>query len=152
MSVITRSGVVDVVTITTDQIFPATKAFPGTIYTSGLIVNGIGTKFSQYFTVGDYLIKPSTLEVRKVVGVIDDVTMRIDAAFAANILVGSPEACTSVESGVYQTLIIEKVGDTGTPTIDGVALALPKELHNQYGLGPVVIKVAGATLNVTTIR
>lgn len=69
----------------------ATTVLPLNIETSGTQLIGTNTKFTQYLTEGDILLRQSTLEMRRVTGVHDDTRATLDSAFAADIPAGQQQ-------------------------------------------------------------
>lgn len=63
----------------------ATTTLPQRIYTVGAVLKGFESSFSQYLTDGDIVLMASTLEIRRVTGVVDDNTALLDQAFSNDI-------------------------------------------------------------------
>jgi hypothetical protein len=79
---------------TTKGVVPAAVTRTGTIATTGKVVTGTGTKFTDFkeVRVGDFLYSNLRSEIRVITAIYDDLRMDIDRAFSTNLPAGEPVA------------------------------------------------------------
>jgi len=101
---------------------PATGPLPfkdtktGTISTIGTVVTGVGTLFDKELVVGDSIYNSTDNSLRKIVGIQDNLTLRIDSAFTTELV----SSILYISRARYLSVTCIA---TGEATKDGVAIA-----------------------------
>ncbi len=120
-----------------------TTSMPQRIYTQGAVLKGFQSKFTQYLTEGDLILRQGgngVFEIRKVTGVVDDDTALLASAFSANI---NPVGSNPITDGGQNLIVVF----ARTGNIERGFIELENRLQEILGGSGVQRMITGAVTN-----
>lgn len=136
--------------VTSAGIYPASTTQTGTISSSGVTVTGTGTAFLTELRKGDYIWVQN--QVRKIVGILNDTKLTLNAAFSPDI---AGQALKTVRHVPNVKLSVSNTDSVtaylGTITNDAQVIEPGQTVNfeSDNGMGPIAYNPNGGTLNIS---